>query len=51
MKRLFLILPALLLGACESLPVNVAYNGAALGHNYSLAYSSGKGVAAVISAK
>lgn len=51
MKRLTLILTALALCSCESIPVNVAYTGNAGGHSYTAAYGSKTGIAVVVSQK
>ena len=50
MKRILLLI-ALILPACEGVPVNVAYTGAAAGHSYTAAYSSTGGAALVVNQK
>jgi hypothetical protein len=50
-SKLILIIAALLLTACEGIPVNVSYTGAAAGHEFTAAYGNKSGFAAVVNQK
>jgi hypothetical protein len=51
MKRILIVLTAVSLTSCESVPVNVAYTGHAGGHSYTAAYGNKTGVAIVVNQK
>lgn len=51
MKRLAISIASLFLASCEGVPVAASYTGAAAGHEYTLAYSTKTGAAAVVNQK
>lgn len=51
MKRAIVSIAALFLASCESVPIAASYAGAGLGHEYTLAYSTKTGAAAVVNQK